>query len=100
MRRTVEANVISAADLNLMIDSSLRHADRVFVDNQSVKGEKWVIRHAEWEFRPFRFEIAYHLVDQVSFVLLFNVVDEVGRCPVPDTATYRRLLDLSRALKT
>lgn len=102
LMQRVAAGVISARDLNHMVDSSLRVADEVRADNQSVKGEKWTMRHAEWRFGRFWFEIVYHLVDNDSFVLLFNRVEEVGqmkqRTPIPDTDTYRRFVQIADLL--
>lgn len=105
MHRFIQADVISARDLNKMVDTSLRHADRVVRDDQGIKGEKHIYRNAEWEFRPFRFEIAYHIVSDISFVLLFDsfdLNDIIGttRTPIVDTARYRELLNLSKAMKT
>lgn len=102
MGRSVDGNVISAKDLNAMVDSSLRFADRAVADEQSIKGEKHIYRRAVWDFKPFRFELAYHTIDNVSFVLLFDVrdpTDELNRIGIPDTNTYRRLLDFSKVFK-
>lgn len=93
MQRTPAVSTISATDLNAMVDSSLRCADEAELDDQSVKGEKWIWRLSRWRFGLIRFEIAYHLLDEVSFVLYFDAIHPDGkRVPIPDTATYGRLI--------
>lgn len=72
-RRPPDADqLISLRDLEAMVDSSLRLADRVVIDDQSVKGDLWLMRHAEWDYQPYSFKILYHIFRGEPFVVLFR----------------------------
>ena len=86
---------IKLRDLEALVDSSLRIADRVMSDDQSVKGELWLMRHANWTYLPFSFNIVYHVLQGEVFVVLFTYEAKVpGKVPkpIPDTDTYRKLI--------
>lgn len=88
------AQHISRADLEAMVDSSLRLADQVWLDDQSVKGDMWVMRACCWVYRPYEFEMTYHLMGEVPFIVLFryrNMLSPVW-CNLHETDEYRQIL--------
>jgi hypothetical protein len=90
--------MIDLKALELMVDTSLRQADKVVVDDQSVKGELWLMRNARWIYVPLEFQILYHVQKGVPFVVLFKYTNHPHGWlstkwrTVPDTETYRKLL--------
>jgi len=63
---------ISLKDLERMVDDSLRIADNVIEDNQSLRGELWLMRNAIWEYWPYRFQILYHVYHGDAFIMMFS----------------------------
>lgn len=92
---------ISQKDLESMIDSSLKLADKVFEDDQSVKGELWTMRSCRWLYYPYRFHVVYHVCDGVPFVMLFRFQKHSDRSwgSVVDTETYRQILRDADAIR-
>jgi len=85
---------ITLKELEEMVDSSCRNADKVQEDDQSVYGELWLMRSALWHYWPFDFHIVYHVFHGSAFVMLFRYrrSDAVFWEPVSDTDTYQRML--------
>lgn len=87
---------IDTKALEHMVDSSLRYSDNVIADDQSIKGEKWIYRHAHWRYVPYEFEIGYHINDSKVEVVFFHQrwvwpnIEEWK--PIATTAEYRELL--------
>lgn len=63
---------MSTRELEAMVDSSLRVADKVVTDDQSLRGELWTMRNAIWTYWPFQFQIVYHLLGGEPFTMLFH----------------------------
>lgn len=84
---------ISKKELELMVDSSLRVADQVVEDNQTVQGELWIMRSALWMYWPYKIHCIYHILQGNPFIMLFRYVSD-GRDwkPLNDTDSYRQLL--------
>ncbi len=55
-----------------LVDSSLRIADRVDSDEQSLKGELWLMRGCRWLYKPFRFRLGYHVLEGVLEIVYFQ----------------------------
>jgi hypothetical protein len=92
---------IRLRDLDAMVESSIRLADSVLDDKQSIKGEKWYMRQVLWLYRPYILQIAYHVEQDKPEVLLFSYMMEpqtAGEAssdiwhPLVDTEAYRKLL--------
>lgn len=83
---------ISLKDLEAMVDSSLRLSDYVIVDDQSVKGELWIMRNSHWVYVPLEFQILYHVFGGDPFVVLFRYKEAGVWRNVIDTALYKVLL--------
>jgi len=81
-----------------MVDSSLQNADKVHKDDQQLKGELWIMRHAHWFYWPLEVEIVYHVVHGLASVLVFHYRDHTEPRQVTDwqaivdTRVYRDLL--------
>lgn len=95
---------ITLRELENMVDSSCRMADKVVEDNQTVHGELWLMRSALWVYWPFNFHCVYHILKGVPFIMLFRyklVKTDASLeglwLPMNDTATYRsRLIDADK----
>lgn len=87
---------IALKALEEMVDSSLRLADQILTDDQSVRGELWWMRQAMWLYRPYIFQLVYHVEKDKPEVLLFShmmeppVIDNWHS--IIDTDSYRKLL--------
>lgn len=86
--------MIALAELERMVDDSLRIADKVFSDDQSLFGEIYTMRNALWLYRPYAFQIVYTIKNGEALVLQFQYSPEVPKSwkPLQDTASYRRVL--------
>lgn len=89
---------MSLPELEAMIDSSLRVADKVEIDNQSIKGEKWWFRNSIWRYTPYLFQSVYHVCGGQPFVMCFRYEDETipdqfrASESIRDTETYQKIL--------
>lgn len=88
---------IGLRELEEMVDSSVRVADKVIEDDQSVKGELWIMRSALWIYYPFEFHIVYHVFHGAPFVLFFRykfqkVYANSRWEDLRDTKAYRKCL--------
>lgn len=84
---------ITLKELEEMVDSSCRVADQVIEDDQSVRGELWMMRSALWMYWPYKFHCIYHVLSGNPLILLFShSIDGRSWKPIPDTDTYRSLL--------
>lgn len=84
---------ITLAELDTMIDTSLKVADHVEMDDQSVFGELWIMRSALWHYHPFKIHCIYHVLDSIPFVLLFRYNrSDNNWLALNDTQSYRELL--------
>lgn len=91
-----------------MVDSSLRIADQVDTDAQSVKGDLWLMRACRWKYLPFRYRLAYHAIGDSVEIVYFQVQRIAPRfgpwvpvrtvdayCKLLRRADYERLLQVS-----
>lgn len=88
---------ISLVELEALLDSSLRLADKVNFDDQSVKGECWLMRNALWVYRPLKIQLSYHVVNGIPSIILFQykILDlkpDINWISIVDTNAYRSLL--------
>lgn len=85
---------ISLRDLEAMVDSSLRMADYVVIDDHSVKGDLWLMRNSWWRYFPVEVQVLYHIFGGVPFVVLFRyrTCNSNVWKNIKDTAGYRALL--------
>lgn len=86
---------ISKKVMEDMVDSSLKVADRVFEDDQSLKGELWLMRNARWKYKPYQFQVVYHVICGGMFVVLFRyslLKGQMAWLNITDTDTYREVL--------
>lgn len=89
---------IKTVTLDVMVDSSLKTADKVVKDKE-ITGELWRMRHCQWFYWPWEFEVLYHVVHGMAVPLVFHYRElrdaqhpAAGWQMVADTATYRQLL--------
>lgn len=85
---------INLSELESMVDSSCRVADKVIEDNQSVYGELWLMRSALWHYWPFKVHCIYHVFQGSPFIMLFRYKENGTQAwlPLNDTDSYKRLL--------
>ena len=80
MSRVVLARSMEAAttpgvvlrEFEEMVDSSLRVADRVDLDDQGAKGEQWTMRGCKWVYMPYRFRVCYHVFQDTLQIVYFQ----------------------------
>lgn len=84
---------ITLKELEEMVDSSCRVADKVIEDDQTVQGELWLMRSTLWLYWPYKFHCIYHVLKGSPFILLFRwtCYDKIWH-PINDTDSYRKLL--------
>lgn len=90
---TAAANV-QLREFNELVDSSLRIADRRDMDDQSVKGESWILRACRWVYMPFRFRVAYHQLQGQLQVVYFQYqrLGSYAWRSIRTTEDYRKVL--------
>jgi hypothetical protein len=84
---------ISLKEFEEMVDSSLRIADEYKSDDQSIKGELSYIRECRWLYLPYRFRLAYRVL-QGSLSVLFFMSQRAGERwkMVKTTDDYKAIL--------
>lgn len=86
--------MILLAELERMVDDSLRIADQVMMDDQSLYGEIYLMRNAIWVYRPYVFQICYTVKNGEPLVLTFQYSPEAPKLwkSLADTDQYRKVL--------
>lgn len=89
---------IKTVTLDALVDTSLKTADKVVKDKE-IQGELWRMRHCQWQYWPYEFEVLYHVVHGMAVPLVFHfrelLEDQLltsGWKTVADTSSYRELL--------
>lgn len=98
---------IKSMTLDALVDTSLKTADKVDKDKEIV-GELWRMRHCQWQYWPYDFEVLYHVIHGQAVPIVFHyrrqrkqLISGVQEWQtIADTDTYRKLLTVADEERT